>query len=461
MKLSAFLKARPVHPYFIGLLTCLNLSSPMVLAGQVALPTNPLDIQETIETITKVGNDDAQTKDKSEADEPCDELCDLNTEVKRLELEKRKQDLAYEQSLQTLIQELQQLKLQSELKEAQNAKQLEELTRQQQHLSLENEVKEAKNKQQIANLRAEYDRLSLQNQIQSEKNAKEEMDINLQVSRFSFESSKLKLEQMRLSDRIEQIEKEQEWQNLVDKPRRYLSNPMEGDHLVISDRRIDLNQPIWPGTADYIIERIDFFNNKNEDYPIFLVIDYCEGGSVIEGARILKAMQNSRAPVYVVVKSLAASMAAIITALAERSFAYPDALILHHQVWGISFGNKTEQQEQLQLLDEWTQRVLTPVAVKMGISLETLIKRMYEKNSVGDWLEFADKAQALGWVTDIVSDIRDESQIHRPSEQQHEYGSLMAKLNQTDAQGKLFAKLPRLRPFDVYHLYNPDHYYRY
>ncbi len=457
MKLLAYLKAMSVHAYVVCLLAC--LSSPVVFAEQATVADTPDSQSTTTVTKAKSKDADAQNEEDAEAEEPCDELCELGNDVKRLELEKRKKDLAYEQGLQALTQELQQLKLQSELKDAKSLTQLDALTREQKRLSLENDVKDAKNKQEIANLRAEYDRLALQNQIQSEKNAKEEMDINVQMSRFSFESSKLKLEQMRLSDRIGQIQKEREWQDLVDKPRRYLVDPMEGDHLVISDRRIDLTQPIWPGIADYIIERIDFFNNKSEEYPIFLVIDYCPGGSVIEGSRILKAMENSRAPVYVVVKSLAASMAAIIATMADRSFAYPDALILHHQVWGFAFGNKTEQKEQLEILDEWTKRVLAPVAVKMGIDLDTLIKRMYEHNSTGDWLEFADNAQALGWVTDIVSDIRDESQIQRPTKEANEY-SYWAQAEQVDAKGNVFIKLPRLRPFDVYHLYNPDQYYR-
>ena len=54
---------------------------------------------------------------------------------------------------------------------------------------------------------------------------------------------------------------------------------------------------------------------------------------------------SSDAPVHVVVKSFAASMAAAITTLAKESYAYPNAVILHHQISSTVFGqlNLTEQ----------------------------------------------------------------------------------------------------------------------
>ena len=40
-------------------------------------------------------------------------------------------------------------------------------------------------------------------------------------------------------------------------------------------------------------------------------------------------------------------MAAVITTLAPHSYVYPNAVILHHQILSFSFGNLTEQKEQL------------------------------------------------------------------------------------------------------------------
>ena len=104
----------------------------------------------------------------------------------------------------------------------------------------------------------------------------------------------------------------------------YLADPLLKDGtLVISDRRIDLNGPIFSDLADHVTERINYFNNKNEGYPIFIVINDSPGGSVMSGMRIMKAMHGSEAPVYVVVKSFAASMAAALTTLGRTLIRLP------------------------------------------------------------------------------------------------------------------------------------------
>jgi ATP-dependent Clp protease protease subunit len=218
--------------------------------------------------------------------------------------------------------------------------------------------------------------------------------------------------------------------------------------------------------ASYVIERIEYFNNKTSEYPIFLIIEYCPGGSVMEGSRIIKAMKSSRAPVYVVLRSLAASMAAAIVTLAERSYALPDAIMVHHQVWGISWGNQTEQREQLKVLEEWSQRIMQPIAAKMGLTLEELVKKMYENNSRGDWSEFASQAVKYHWVDHIIEDIHDTSYTKQPTEKeepkdQPEEITIVARQDQIDSEGNRYMKVPHLRPMDVYHLYNPDNYYRY
>ncbi|NJK33318.1 MAG: hypothetical protein HC927_13455 [Deltaproteobacteria bacterium] len=175
----------------------------------------------------------------------------------------------------------------------------------------------------------------------------------------------------------------------------YRENPLDGDTLYISDRRIELNGPIITGVADYIAERVDYFNNLSPELPIFIVIDRSPGGSVMEGYKILQSMKNSKAPVHVVVRQYAASMAAIITSLADHSYVLPNAIILHHQMsYGMS-GNMTRHAEQLRNSEEWARRLLNPLAEKMGVTPERLVEMMYENVSTGDWEEFGDKAKEL------------------------------------------------------------------
>jgi len=86
---------------------------------------------------------------------------------------------------------------------------------------------------------------------------------------------------------------------------------------------------------------------------------------------------------------------------------------------------------------------------------------MYAHNTVGDWTEFADAAVKIKWVNHVITDIRETGYLKKPekkSKEEEEDGELE---EQVDSQGKRYMKLPRLRPSDVYHLYNPDNYYRY
>ena len=171
-------------------------------------------------------------------------------------------------------------------------------------------------------------------------------------------------------------------------------------------------------------------------------------------------MEGSKAPVYVVVKSYAASMAAIITTLAKHSYAYPNAILLHHQPTWLGAGNLTQQREQLEWAEAWWRRLAQPVAAKMGLTLDEMIKRMYEKNSDGDWREFADAAKQLGWVDTVVDTIWETSLDKNPDRFGPSPVVTLQAEEKVDEQGNPYVLLPRLPPFDYYFLFNPDNYYR-
>jgi ATP-dependent Clp protease protease subunit len=275
------------------------------------------------------------------------------------------------------------------------------------------------------------------------------------------------IELSKLQNQISSMEMETKRKAYADAKPVYLDNPLRDDGtLVISDRRIALNGLISMATADHITDRIDFFNNADKKLPIFIVIDESPGGSVMAGYRILKAMESSDAPIHVVVKSFAASMAAGITTLAKESYAYPNAIILHHQISSTLFGqmNLTEQAEVVKESQRWWTRLASPVAAKMGVSTDEFIKQMYAHSSSGDWSEFGEDAKKLKWVNHIVSGIEETSFTKNPdmkatgpaAPQQPTVGLK----EEVDANGKPFSYLPRLTPKDVYFLYNPDSYYR-
>ncbi len=362
-------------------------------------------------------------------------------------------------------------------------------------LAIENKLDAERLTKETNDLRAEITRLKMEREAISERVALEdtkrqaaarEAVLKLEIEREQLaregEISKLRAEKLtndlkaiqteaalevtRLEGEITRIETHEKRSMYADSEPVYLENPLREDGtLVISDRRIPLNGMINAVTGDFITKRIEFWNNKDRKLPIFIVIDDCPGGSVMAGYRILKAMEASDAPVHVVVKSFAASMAAAITTLAKESYAYPNAVILHHQISSqLAFArlNLTQQREFYEESERWWDRLATPVAEKMGISTEEFIKKMYARSTSGDWTEFADEAKNLKWVNHIVHGI-EETSITRDPDSEKEASPApgrTALVEEFDSDGKPYVWLPRLNPKDVYFLYNPDGYYR-
>jgi ATP-dependent Clp protease protease subunit len=334
-------------------------------------------------------------------------------------------------------------------------------------IAAEFEVAKQKADRELTALRMESEKLALEGIISKGK-------AEIRLSDLRLQETEARSEITRLSTVIEQKEKELSAAQYAESKPSYSENPHQGNTLIVSDRRIALNGAIMSNTADDISEKIAYFNNKNSKLPIFIVIDNSPGGSVMAGYRILKAMQGSEAPVYVVVKSFAASMAACIATLADKSFAYPNAIILHHQISSASFGNLTQQKESIQEIEEWWQRLAGPIAKKMGISTEDFIKKMYSKVSSGDWSEFGDKATQLKWVDHIVDDIRETAQVKHPDltpkpvptftilpiRGATSSAPIPYLTEGIDEKGRPCMFLPRPNPKDVFYLYNPDGYYR-
>ncbi len=342
-------------------------------------------------------------------------------------------------------------------------------------LKLERTLLEEKLKLEQLQIQAEH-----QKEIQLLKNEKELNDIKLAKSQAE---TTIALNEAKIEDVTSQsdfkaiqaelatLKMEQKQQYFAKTKATYLDDPLlENGTLVISDRRIPLNGVISYETANFITERIAFFNNLDSNKPIFIVIDASPGGSVMAGFRILKAMEGSKAPVYTVVKSFAASMAAGITTLADKSYAYPNAIILHHQILTFTYGNLTDQRESLETLEEWWRRLATPIAKKMGITLDNFIERMYAETKSGDWDEFADEAQKLKWVDYIVDHIEETSVlVHpdhqnelaiainpgQPTPQRRQYQSVLGSYPDRGPR-----ELPQLFPYDCFYLHNPDNYYK-
>ena len=182
----------------------------------------------------------------------------------------------------------------------------------------------------------------------------------------------------------------------------------------------------------------------------------------MEGYRILKTMQASKAPVHVVVKSYAASMAATITALAPHSVCVPGtprSCIIRHG--GVSFGNPTQQKQQLDIMKEWDRRMREPIARKMGTTMEKFTAEMYKQNVDGDWEEFAEAAVKLRWIDNIVHEIRETGSSKSPRRRPRRSSSSPSAWPRSRTRRATASCACRgFSTPDAYFLYNRDGYYR-
>jgi ATP-dependent Clp protease protease subunit len=396
------------------------------------------------------------------------ELQSMELEQNRLETKQKLENVKFQAQISALRQERETLMLENQVSAEKSKKELEVLKGQKDRAQLELEVK-------LLQLREEKELLKAQNDRKTEQLRKATLEAQAERERIDMELKRMALEQMKLKfetdkkqnalaklrSEIDIRQKKHEWKDEANKEPEYLKDPYKDGVLTISDRRIDLTGPIYGAIGTRVTERIQYFNNVSKD-PIFLVVDASPGGSVVSGARILAAMKKSEAPVYVVLKSFAASMAAIIVSSADRSYSLPNAIMLHHEPWGFMIANTSQLKEELEWLKKWEKRLFHPLAKKFGYSsMEKFRKAMYANSSNGDWKEFADDAVKLKWVNRIVREIRETGIVKNPDAKK-KTGSKNRFLleEQTDDQGKRFVRLPRISPVDAYMLYDPDNYYR-
>jgi len=228
----------------------------------------------------------------------------------------------------------------------------------------------------------------------------------------------------------------------------YPLEPLAEGVLRISDRRIPFNGIVDETLAKFVCDRIAFYNALDKKAPIFIVIDRSPGGSVMSGYQILQAMESSQAPVYVVVKGYAASMAAIITTMAKQSYVYPQTVVLHHQASTSLSGNQTQLEQQLKWSKIWCERIFVKVANKMGITVDEFVSKMYAAVSTGDWKVLGTEAVKLKWVTHVVDRMTEEGVNNTAAVPA--LGVIKPDgLNGTTA-------LNPLTPFDIWWIYDPS-----
>ena len=362
------------------------------------------------------------------------------------------------------------------LAEAKRAEELAPLQAEVAKLTAERSLRLAKASAEAAALEDERAKLERQAALESARSSARLTERSNKIRELEAEAKQLQLESAntvaRLSNEIQRFQKEDEARKVASKAKpKYLKDPLVDGVLYISDRRIAFNGAVTEQLADYVCTRIAFYNNQSSEFPIFIVVDNSPGGSVAAGYQIQKAMAASKAPVHVVVKGFAASMTAVICTLAERSYCYPNTILLHHQASNVVRGNMTVLKEQIDFTNQWFERLATPVAKKMGLSLQDFVKQMYSNDSTGDWTAFGDKAKELKWVDNVIERIEETAVLDllpvpvaptaMPTPQPPTRTEISGVTSRVDDKGRPYFELPALaNPFDAWWLYDPQGLYR-
>ncbi len=363
------------------------------------------------------------------------------------------------------------------LAEAKRSEELAPLQAEVARLTAERALRLAKASAEAAALEDERAKLERQAGLEAARSSARLTERSNKIRELEAEAKQLQLESAntvtRLSNEIQRFQKEDEARKVATKAKpKYLKDPLVDGVLYISDRRIAFNGAVTEQLADYVCTRISFYNNQSSEFPIFIVVDNSPGGSVAAGYQIQKAMAASKAPVHVVVKGFAASMTAVICTLAERSYCYPNTILLHHQASNVVRGNMTVLKEQIDFTNQWFERLATPVAKKMGISLQDFVKQMYSNDSTGDWSAFGDKAKELKWVDNVIERIEETAVLDllpvpvappamMPMPQPPTRTEISGVATRVDDKGRPYFELPALaNPFDAWWLYDPQGLYR-
>jgi len=109
--------------------------------------------------------------------------------------------------------------------------------------------------------------------------------------------------------------------------------------------------------------------------PIYLLIN-SPGGSVLDGAQIVSAIEGSVAPVYTVCEQLCASMAAIIHQYGKERLMYDRSILMFHNAAGGAQGYVPQMLSRLNVINRYVNKMQAHIAARAGVDLTTWLNRM-------------------------------------------------------------------------------------
>lgn len=173
------------------------------------------------------------------------------------------------------------------------------------------------------------------------------------------------------------------------------------DNVLLDRRRLFLCNAIDGDTAEEIIRKLWYLENKDPGAPILLVIN-SPGGSVDAGFAIWDQIKMISSPVTTLVTGLAASMASVLSLVAapKRRFATPSARVMVHQprLSGVIQGQATDLEIQAKEMLK-TRSILVNLYMKATGRNNSEIEKAIDRDT---WMT-ADEALNFGLLDKIVN----------------------------------------------------------
>lgn len=123
--------------------------------------------------------------------------------------------------------------------------------------------------------------------------------------------------------------------------------------------------PEWYGMVDSksIIRQLDAFRGQ----PVTVRIN-SPGGSVTEGQAIYNALKRHDGDVTIAVDAIAASSASVIAMAGKRIEMAANSLMMIHNAWTITIGDKAEHEKVIGILDKFGGAIRDRYAERTGLS---------------------------------------------------------------------------------------------
>jgi len=145
------------------------------------------------------------------------------------------------------------------------------------------------------------------------------------------------------------------------------------------------------------------------------------GGDCIAASRIYSMLRDYRGgTITVKIDGIAASAASVIAMAGDKVLMAPTALLMLHNPAMLAYGDYTDMQKAMEILDEVKQSIVNAYELKTGMDRKAPAKLMDEES----WLN-AYKAIELGFADGILEREQHADQNESPADQKNESGKPM------------------------------------